>query len=194
MEEKNKYVLPTTKQLEEELYRIKYNAKYKKLLRSSMYALIIILAISIIIATLVFPVLQISSSAMKPNIQKGDIVLSVKDNDVEGGDIIAFYYNNKILVKRVIAVSGDFVEFDIEGNVYVNGRYIKEAYVTNKEVLKYDISFPYQVPENTYFVLNDDRSELLDSRSSVIGTIKKEDVVGKVVFRLWPMNRIGIVK
>ena len=131
---------------------------------------------------------------MSPTLEKGDIVLSVKTKDIKGGDVIAFYYNNHILVKRVIAVSSDWVEFDIEGNVYVNGRYINETYLKNKDVGKYDISFPYQVPENTYFVLNDERSESLDSRSQIIGTIKQEDVVGKIIIRLWPMNKIGTLK
>lgn len=186
-----KFDLPTTKELEEELYRIKYNQRYKKLFRSTIYALIIILAISVVIATLIFPVLQIYENSMSPTLEKGDIVLSVKTKDIKGGDVIAFYYNNHILVKRVIAVSSDWVEFDIEGNVYVNGRYINETYLKNKDVGKYDISFPYQVPENTYFVLNDERSESLDSRSQIIGTIKQEDVVGKIIIRLWPMNKIG---
>ena len=186
-----KFDLPTTKELEEELYRIKYNQRYKKLFRSTIYALIIILAISVVIATLIFPVLQIYENSMSPTVEKGDIVLSVKTKDIKGGDVIAFYYNNHILVKRVIAVSSDWVEFDIEGNVYVNGRYINETYLKNKDVGKYDISFPYQVPENTYFVLNDERSESLDSRSQIIGTIKQEDVVGKIIIRLWPMNKIG---
>ena len=186
-----KFDLPTTKELEEELYRIKYNQRYKKLFRSTIYALIIILAISVVIATLIFPVLQIYENSMSPTLEKGDIVLSVKTKDIKGGDVIAFYYNNHILVKRVIAVSSDWVEFDIEGNVYVNGRYINETYLKNKDVGKYDISFPYQVPENTYFVLNDERSESLDSRSQIIGTIKQEDVVGKIIIRLRPMNKIG---
>ncbi len=189
-----KFDLPTTKELEEELYRIKYNQRYKKLFRSTIYALIIILAISVVIATLIFPVLQIYENSMSPTLEKGDIVLSVKTKDIKGGDVIAFYYNNHILVKRVIAVSSDWVEFDIEGNVYVNGRYINETYLKNKDVGKYDISFPYQVPENTYFVLNDERSESLDSRSQIIGTIKQEDVVGKIIIRLWPMNKIGTLK
>lgn len=186
-----KFNLPTTKELEEELYRIKYNRRYKKLFRSTIYALIIILAISVVIATLVFPVLQIYENSMSPTLEKDDIVLSVKTKDIKGGDVIAFYYNNHILVKRVIAVSSDWVEFDIEGNVYVNGRYINETYIKDKEVGEYDISFPYQVPENTYFVLNDERSESLDSRSQIIGTVKQEDVVGKIILRLWPMNKIG---
>lgn len=186
--------IPTTKELERELYRVKYNSRYSKVLRSSAYALIIVTAIAVLIATLIFPVLEVYEGSMSPALLKDDVVLAVKQNYFKQGDVIAFYYNNHILVKRVIATPGDWVEFDIEGNVYVNGKILIEPYIEEKEVGKYDIELPYRVGPNTYFVLNDQRSDSLDSRTSVIGTIDQEDIVGKVVFRLWPMKRLGIIE
>lgn len=191
----NKNYIPTTEELEKELFRVKYNSRYSKLLRSTLYALIIIAAIAVVIATLVFPVLEIYEATMAPTLEQDDIVLSVKGKEFETGDVIAFYYNNHILVKRVIGTPGDWVEFDIKGNVYVNSKLLIEPYIEKKDIGEYDIEFPYHVPENSYFVLNDEREESLDSRSSIIGTISTEDIVGKVVFKLWPIKRIGgIVK
>ena len=186
--------IPTTKELERELYRVKYNSRYSKFLKSSAYALVIVAAVAILIATLVFPVLEVYEGSMDPTLQKDDIVLAVKQNYFDHGDVIAFYYNNHILVKRVIAVPGDWINFDIEGNVYINGNIIDEPYVKEKEVGKYDIELPYRVGPNTYFVLNDQRSDSLDSRTAAIGTIDSEDIVGKVLFRLFPLKRVGVIE
>lgn len=186
--------LPTTEELERELYRVKYNNRYKTLLRSSAYVLVIVVAIAILIATLIFPVLQVYEASMSPSLLKDDVVLAVKQSKLERGDVIAFYYNNHILVKRIVGLPGDWVEFDIEGNVYVNGKILIEPYIEEKEVGEYDIEFPYRVGEKSYFVLNDIRSDSLDSRSSVIGTINEEDIVGKVALKLFPLNRIGIIE
>lgn len=186
--------LPTTEELERELYRVKYNKRYTKLLRSSLYALVIVVAVAVLIATLIFPVLQVYEASMDPILSKDDIVLAVKQNKIERGDVIAFYYNNHILIKRVVALPGDWVEFDIEGNVYVNGKILIEPYIEEKEVGKYDIELPYHVEENSYFVLNDIRSDSLDSRTQVIGTIKDEDIVGKVTLKLFPLSRIGVIE
>lgn len=186
--------IPTTEELERELFRVKYNSRYSKILRSALYSLIIAFAIAILIATLLFPVLEVYETSMSPSLEKDDVVLAVKQNSFKQGDVIAFYYNNHILVKRVIATPGDWVEFDIEGNVYVNGKILIEPYLEEKEIGKYDIEFPYMVPANSYFVLNDQRSDSLDSRNSVIGSISKEDILGKVEIRLLPLKRVGVIE
>lgn len=186
--------IPTTKDLEQELYREKYKSRYKKILKSTIYALLIVVSISVIIATFLFPVLQIYGESMKPNLTEDDIVLCIKKQEFESGDIIAFYHNNKILVKRVIAVSSDWVNIDELGNVYVNDELLEEEYIEEKSFGESDIKYPYQVPEGSYFVLGDKRETSIDSRSSIIGTISCENIIGKIIFRVWPLKQIGIPK
>ena len=186
-------ILPTTSQLESELKRELYKSRYKKLLKNTIYALIIVVALSVLAATLVFPVLQIYGDSMKPTLVEDDIVVSIKKTNFESGDIIAFYYNNKILVKRVIATSSEWVRVDEEGNVHVNDKLISEPYVYKKNLGESDIKNPYQVPEGEYFVLGDERESSIDSRNSTIGTIAKEDIIGEVIFKVWPIKEFGIV-
>lgn len=186
--------IPTTLQLEQELYREKYKYRYKKILKSTIYVLLIVVAISVIVATFIFPVLEIYGESMKPNLTEGDIVLCVKKYKFETGDIIAFYYNNRILVKRVIASSSDWVNIDEYGNVYVNDELLEEKYLKEKTLGESDIKYPYQVPEGSYFVLGDKRETSVDSRSSLIGTISEEEIIGKVMFRVWPLKQFGLTK
>lgn len=186
-------ILPTTSQLESELKRELYKSRYKKLLKNTIYALLIVVALSVLAATLVFPVLQIYGESMNPTLVEDDIVVSIKKTNFESGDIIAFYYNNRILVKRVIATSSEWVRVDEEGNVYVNDRLISEPYVNKKSLGESDIKYPYQVPEGEYFVLGDERETSIDSRNSTIGTISKEDIIGEVIFKVWPIKEFGIV-
>ena len=180
----------TIDNLKAEIHRVKYKNSFGRLLRSTVYVLIIIVAISSICATLFMPVIEITDSSMKPLLEDGDIVLTIKSNSFKTGDVVAFYYGNKILVKRVIGVQGDFVNIDKDGIVYVNGVKLKEDYT--KELLKgkSDIEYPVQVSDNSIFVLSDERSILTDSRSENIGTIKAENIIGKVIFRIWPIKKI----
>lgn len=180
----------TVENLEKELHRENYKHSFSRLLRSTIYVLIIIVAVASVGATLFMPVIEITDSSMKPLVEDGDIVLTIKSNSFKTGDIVAFYYGNKILVKRVIGVQGDFVNIDKDGIVYVNGEELKEDYV--KEFLKgeSDIKYPVQVSDNSIFVLSDERNVLTDSRSESIGTIKKENIIGKVIFKVWPIKKI----
>ena len=179
----------TVSQVEEELKREVYKSKYTKILRSTIYALIIIVAIAAIVVTQIMPVLEINETSMKPTYENGDIVLSLKTKSLKSGDIVAFYHGNKILIKRVIAGSGSWINIDEVGNVYVNGEALSEDYISNKMLGEVDIEFPYQVPEGKYFVLSDDREILIDSRMSGIGCIDKDNIIGKVVFRVWPIKK-----
>ena len=184
----------TSKQIEEELKREVYKSKYIKILKSTIYSLITIAAVAALIATLIMPVLQINGTSMKPTINEGEIVVSIKTKKVNTGDIIAFYHGNKILVKRVIATAGNWVNIDDKGNVYIDGKKIKENYVSEKELGNSDLEFPYQVPDGHYFVLGDHRSISVDSRNSKIAGVKQDDMVGKVIFRVWPLNKFGSIK
>ena len=181
-------------EIEQELKRENYKSKYIKVLMSTVYTLIIVASIAALIATLVMPVLQISGSSMAPTLHEGDIAISVKTKKFNTSDIIAFYHGNKILVKRVIAKSGNWINITETGDVYVNDKLLNEPYIEKKHFGNTDIKFPYQVPEGSYFVLGDDRETSNDSRNSIIGTVTEENIIGKVIFKVWPIKQIGIVK
>lgn len=181
----------TISQIESELKKETYKEKYHKILKSTIYSLIIVAAIAALIATLMMPVLEISGTSMTPTFNEGEIVVSLKTTVLETGDIIAFYHGNKILVKRVIAKPGEWVNMDEDGQVYINGRKLKEPYIDELMLGDVDIEFPYQVPDNHWFVLGDHREVSIDSRNSDIGSISKDDIVGKILFRVWPLNKIG---
>lgn len=178
--------------IENELKRETYKTKYNKILRSTIYTLIIVVAVATIIVSLVMPVVEISGSSMTPKLYEGDIVLSIKTKNLNYGDIIAFYHGNKILIKRVIAGAGDWVYIDEVGNVFVNGNALEED-IENKVLGDTDISFPLQVPDGKWFVLSDKRDLLIDSRNSEIGCIAQDDIIGKIIFRVWPLKKIGSV-
>lgn len=183
--------MPAVELVENELKREKYKHRYHRVLRSTIYTLIVVAAISVLVATLWLPVLQIYGSSMTPLLDDGDIVVSVKSGDFQQGDIIVFYYNNKILVKRVIAMAGDWVDIDADGTVYVNGEELEEPYLQEKALGDCDIELPYQVPDGRLFVMGDHRSVSADSRTSAVGCVASEQIVGKLVFRVWPLAGIG---
>ena len=183
--------MPEISQLEAELKRVQYRHRYRTVFRSTVYTLITVAAIAVLVATLWMPVLQIYGSSMTPTLSNGDIVISVKNGDFQTGDVIAFYYNNKILIKRIIAKPGDWVNIDEDGTVYVNDNPIDEPYISEKALGECDIEMPYQVPESRLFVMGDHRSVSVDSRSTLVGCVAEEQVVGKIVFRVWPLNEFG---
>ena len=194
MKKKQTPPIPPLEDLEAELKLMKYNKRYGSVLRSTVYALIIVAAVAILIAVLVFPVLRIHGSSMTPNLYDGNLVVCLKNSKYEVGDSIAFYYNNKILVKRVIARSGEWVDIDENGYVYVNGEKIEEPYVQDHALGECDIELPYQVPDGRVFVMGDHRSVSVDSRSTSVGCVSDEQIVGRLLFRVWPFNSIGLIK
>lgn len=183
--------LPTTEQLETELKYEKGKKEHSRFIRNTIFALITVAAVTVLISTLFLQVLQIYGSSMTPTLYEGNIVVSVKGSGFERGDIISFYYNNKILVKRAIAFEGDFVDFDKDGNLYVNNKKLDEPYVSDKSVGECDIELPYQVPSGKIFVLGDHRATSVDSRSTVMGCVSEEQIVGKIWLRVWPLDLFG---
>ncbi|MBQ3510180.1 MAG: signal peptidase I [Peptococcaceae bacterium] len=178
---------PGLDELQQELGREIYKRRFRRLLRRTVDALIVVAAISAIIATLVLPVLQIAGTSMEPNLNDGDIVLLAKTDKLETGDLCAFYYSNKILIKRVIATPGDYLWIEPDGTVFVNGLKLDEPYVQDMALGECDIEFPYQVPENAYFMMGDHRETSIDSRSSVIGCISTDHTIGKILCKFWPV-------
>ncbi|MBQ8752112.1 MAG: signal peptidase I [Clostridia bacterium] len=191
MRRKKKLEKPSLEQLRGELKRERYKLRYRTVLRSTIYTLVTVAAVAILVATLWLPVLHIYGSSMSPTLEDGQIVFSVKTGRLEQGDVVAFYYNNRILVNRVIAQSGDWVDFDEDGTVYINEERLEEPYLKDKALGECDIELPYQVPEGKVFVMGDHRSTSVDSRSTVVGCVESEQIVGKIVFRIWPMEDFG---
>ena len=180
--------IPNLEELQKELYREKYKRRFRRMLKSTVDALIVVAAVAAIIATLIFPVLEIAGSSMEPNLNDGDIVVLAKTDDLETGDLCAFYYSNKILIKRVIATPGDYLWIESDGTVFVNGTELNEPYVKEKALGECDIEFPYQVPESAFFMMGDHRETSIDSRSSVIGCISAEYTIGKILCKFWPLS------
>ena len=187
---KKEVSLPTKKQVETERKRYRRQKAYNKALRGTVYVLTIVAAVAVLIATLVLPVLQIEGTSMEPTLSNGDIVLLMKTTRFERGDLCAFTWNNKLLVKRVVALPGDWIEIDTDGTIYLNGDKLEEPYVEHKALGECDLEFPFQVPQEQYFVIGDMRESSIDSRNTVIGCIPKDQIVGKVFFRVWPFKSI----
>ena len=185
---------PSSAEVEQELKRERYKRRYRRTLKSTVFALVTAAAAAVLVATLWLPVLQIYGSSMTPTLQEGQIVVSVKVREMEPGDIVAFYYGNKVLIKRYIAGPGTWVDIAEDGTVFLNGEVLDEPYLTEKSLGICDLEFPYQVPEGTYFLLGDHRETSVDSRHSSVGCISDEQIVGKIVYCVWPFESFGTVK
>ena len=190
---KKKITNLTTEEIEKELKRVKNNERSRGVLKNTIYVLLIVAAAAVLVATLFLPVLQIYGSSMTPTLHDGQLIVSIKDSELEQGDIIAFYYNNKILVKRVIANAGDWVNIDKNGIVAVNGKVIEEPYISENALGECNIDLPYQVPEGGLFVMGDHRSVSIDSRHSSVGCVTQEQIVGKLVMCVWPLDEIKVL-
>ena len=187
---------PTREQLETELRRERHKRSYRQALRGTVYVLAVVAAVAVLISTLLFPVLRIHGNSMTPTVEAGNVIVTLKNAAFQRGDISAFYYNNSILVKRIIALPGEWVNIDEEGNVYVNDAFQEEPYLVEgaRAFGECDITLPYQVPDERVFVMGDHRSVSVDSRSTSVGCVAEEQIVGKLIFRLWPRERFGPVK
>jgi len=186
--------LPSAAEVELELKRERYKTRYKRTLKSTVFALVTAAAAAVLVATLWLPVLQIFGASMTPTLEEGQIVVSVKARNMEPGDIIAFYYGNKVLVKRYIAGPGSWVDIQEDGTVSVDGVELEEPYLTEKAFGISDLEYPYQVPDESYFCMGDHRETSVDSRHSSVGCISADQIVGKITYRVWPLAVFGSVK
>ena len=182
---------PSLEQLNAELNRLNHRSKFRSLLLSTVYTLIVVSAVAVLVAVLLLPVLRIYGTSMTPTLNEGDIVVSIKGAKVERGDVVGVYYGSKLLIKRCIAVEREWVNLDKDGNVYVNGTLLDEPYLTEKALGECNIELPYQVPDGCIFVMGDHRETSVDSRNTSVGCISLEDAVGRIVFRVWPFDSFG---
>lgn len=194
MERKPAPAVPSVRQLEEELKREKYRGRYKRLLRGTVSTVLVVIAAAVLISNLLLPILRIYGSSMSPTLVNGNIVTALRGGSYGRGDIVAFYYNDKILVKRIVGLPGEVIDIDEDGSVSVDGEPLDEPYLDEKALGECDIELPYQVPEGRYFVMGDNRSVSSDSRSSQVGCVAEEQVIGKLIFRLWPLDGFGTVE
>lgn len=183
--------LPTAQQFSDELKRIKYKKEYRRMLSNTISSLLVVAAIAVLISMLFLPVLRVTGSSMTPTFVNDELVICNKRSNFKSGDVVAFYYNNKILLKRVIGVAGDVIDIKEDGTVYLNGEALDEPYVSELALGECDINLPYQVPDNRIFVMGDHRSVSVDSRSTTVGCIADEYIIGKVILRIWPFESIS---
>ncbi|MGT2783814.1 signal peptidase I [Streptococcus merionis] len=194
MKKRRQLELPETKAIQSAYQEVLYRNRFLESVKSTFFMLLVVAAIAVLVAVLFLPILKIYGDSMDGTLDNGDIVVSVKSSHFKTGDVLAFYYNNNVLVKRVIATSGQWVDMDEEGNVYVDNQYVEEPYIAKKAYGETDITLPYQVPDDRLFVMGDNRQISIDSRNSAVGTVSQEQIVGKLVFRVWPLSDIGFVK
>ena len=186
--------MPSAEVLEAVLKKERYRAKYMRVLRSTIFSLLVVAAVTVIVAVLLMPVLQISGTSMTDTLGDGDIVLALNTKEFKTGDVIAFYYNNSILIKRVIATAGDWVDIDEDGNVYVNDELLDEPYVTDKAFGECNIELPYQVPDGRCFLMGDHRATSIDSRNTAVGCVSSDLILGRLMLRVWPLKELGVVR
>ena len=191
MSEAGRRPFPVIDDLESELSRLSHRGKYRRALKSTVGTLVVVAAIAVLIATLFLPVLRVTGTSMEPNLYAGDIIVGIKTSRFDLGQVCAFYFNNKLVLKRVIGTAGDWINIDDNGRVYVNDELLNEPYVQEYALGICDIELPYQVPDGRIFVMGDNREASVDSRSSAVGCVAVDEVVGKILFRVWPFEKIG---
>jgi len=194
VKEQDEIILPTALQIEDEISRLKNRRDYIHILFNTIASLIVVAAIAVLISSFLLPVLRVTGTSMTPTLTNGTVVVCKRTTSLKRGDIVAFYYNNKVLLKRVIGLPGDYIEVRTDGTVLVNNEAIDEPYIDSPSYGENDLTYPYQVPEDRYFVMGDHRSTSVDSRSKTIGCVSEEEVLGKVKMAIWPIDKFKILK
>lgn len=190
---KKKVILPALDQVVQERRRLKRNKLFVRSMMSTLSVLIVVAAVAVLVSSLFLSLLQVSGSSMEPTLYDGQVILLLKTRNFETGQLVGLYHEGKILLKRVIGGTGDYISIDADGNVTVNGELLDEPYVTEKSLGECDIRFPYQVPDGAYFVMGDHRSTSIDSRSSVVGSIRYEQIIGRAIVRVWPLEEFEFI-
>ncbi|MBQ0037614.1 MAG: signal peptidase I [Clostridiales bacterium] len=193
MKKRRQNSAPNVDQLTAELKRVNYQSRFRKLLRGTIYTLVVVSAMAVLVAVLFMPVLRIYGTSMTPTLSEGQTVISLKGKNFKQGDVVGVYYGSKLLIKRCIAFEQQWVNIDKDGNVYVDGELLDEPYITEKALGECNLDLPYQVPDDCIFVMGDHRATSIDSRNSSVGCIDYENVVGKIVFRVWPLDGFGFI-
>lgn len=189
---KQPIIIPTPEVIEAELARVRYRETYARTLRSTFCALLAIAAAIVLLSALVLPVFRVNGTDMSPTLATGELVVTLRKAQVQPGDVIAFYYHDKIQIKRVIAVGGDVVSVDPYGEVTVNNQPLDEPYLTDKAYGECNITYPYRVSDGKIFVMGDHRSVSIDSRHTEVGCVTQEQIIGKVILRVWPFSAIHV--
>lgn len=184
---------PDMDDIENELTRLKEKRSWTRALRNAVFTVVTVAAAAVLIAMLFLPVVRITGTSMEPNLMDGDILVGVKSGEYTTGEICCFYYNNKILLKRVIGKPGDVVDMDEVGYVYLNGERLDEPYLSERSAGISDVQFPVQIPDGKLFVLGDHRATSVDSRSTAVGLVDIDNVVGRMLFRVWPLDEFGSI-
>lgn len=180
--------LPSPEQVSRAYQQDQYRKRYKRAFISTLSVLAVIAAVAVLVSTLFLPVIQVSGNSMEPTLSDGDVLVLLKSKRYERSQLCCISWQNKMLLKRIIGLPGDVVSIDTQGNVTVNGALLDEPYVSDKTLGECDVTFPCQVPEGKVFVLGDHRSTSIDSRSSEIGCVDQDQIVGFVLFQVWPIG------
>ena len=193
MKNKKPIELPTIEELEAEINRKKHKQNQHHLMRNAIYVLIVVAAVTSLISIFFVRALKTFGSSMTPTLEDGDIVAVYLTDEAEPGQLVAFYFNNKLIIKRVIALGGSVVDMD-EAGVFVDGSPLEEPYLTEKALGEVSVEFPFTVPDGQYFVLGDNRITSTDSRSSIIGCVDPDNMLGRVIFKVWPLGEFGKIR
>ena len=186
--------IPSIEALKEELARENARHQFRRSLWNVAVVLVVVAAVTALVATRLLVLIQINGDSMSPTLASGEVIFLHQTKEIRKGDIVGFYYGGRILLKRVIGSEGDWIEMDREGNVYVNGEPLSEPYLTERSLGKCNLEFPYQVPEGMLFVLGDNRAVSVDSRTRSLGCVEESRIVGRAVFRAWPLERVGFMR
>ena len=184
---------PSAEQIGALLRRVQRRREIFRSIGNILGVLVVIAAAVTLVFSLWLPALQVQRGSMAPTLNDGEVVVFITTGAVGRGDIVAFHNGNQILVKRVVAVAGDVVDIGGDGAVLLNGARLDEPYVSELSAGERTTELPCKVPDNQFFVLGDHRQTSIDSRNADIGTVRQDQIIGKALLRIWPLNAVGLI-